>query len=204
MLAAGRLAPEKNIPLVMKAFTQVKKAVPDAHLAVVGDGHIFRQLQDLAKRLNITDSMTMTGMVSREELMQWYRAADVTVLYSVVEAQGLVLLEAMAQGTPNVGLNACGIKDVIVHEKTGFLAEDFRDFVNRLIQILSDEDLRNELGKNARQECELHRMQHVAETWTKWYEFMIDLKDMIVAKTDRPKREEIIRTLVPLTPGVKY
>ncbi|HMF33832.1 MAG TPA: glycosyltransferase [Candidatus Lokiarchaeia archaeon] len=204
ILCAGRLAPEKNIPLVMKAFTQVRKRVPDAHLAIVGDGHIFRSLQDEAKRLNIADSITMTGLVSREELMQWYRTADVSVLYSKVEAQGLVLLEAMAQGTPNVGLNACGIKDVIVHEHTGFLAEDFRDFVERLVQILTDDDLRKEMGKNARVECEMHRMEFVAKTWTRWYEWMIDLQPMIVAKTDRYKREEIIRSLVPLTPGVKY
>ena len=204
ILAAGRLAPEKNLPFVMRAFKGVRKKVPNAHLAIVGSGHIFKALQNEVKRLGLSECTTMTGMVSREDLKKWYAAADLTVLYSWVEAQGLVLLEAMAQGTPSVGYNGCGIKDVIVDGKTGFLVNNGHEFIEKMIQLLQDDALRKEFGKNAKQEAELHRMSFVAKTWTLWYEFMMDLTPMITAKTDRWRRERIIRTLVPLTPGVKY
>ncbi len=204
VLAAGRLAPEKNLPFVMRAFKWVKKKVPNAHLAIVGGGHIFKALQAEVKRLGIEDCTTMTDMVPRDDLMKWYATSDVSVLYSWVEAQGLVLLEAMTQSTPSVGYNGCGIKDVIIDGKTGFLVNNGREFVERMVQILQDEKLRNTMGKNARQEAEMHRMSFVAKTWTAWYEFMVDLAPMLVAKTDRWKREQVIRSLVPLTPGVGY
>ncbi len=204
VLAAGRLAPEKNLPFIMRAFKLVKKRVPNAHLAIVGAGHILKELKAEVKRLGLEECTTMTGMVPRDELMKWYSTSEVSVLFSWVEALGLVLLEAMTQGTPSVGYNGCGIKDVIVDGKTGFLVNNGLEFVQRIVQILQDEALRKELGKNARQEVEMHRMSFVAKTWTTWYEFMMDLTPMIVAKTDRTRREKIIRSLVPLTPGVKY
>jgi len=204
VLAAGRLAPEKNLPFVMRVFKLVKRQVPNAHLAIVGAGNIMKELANEIKRLGLEDCTTLTGMVSRDDLMKWYNTADVTVLYSWVEALGLVLLEAMAQGTPSVGYNGCGIKDVIVDGKTGFLVNNGHEMVARLVQILQDDALRKEMGKNAIKAAEMHNMSFVVETWTKWYEFMMDITPMIVAKTDRWRREEIIRSFVPLTPGVKY
>ncbi len=204
VLAAGRLAPEKNLPFVMRAFKLVKRQVPNAHLAIVGAGHILKELKVEIKRLGLEDCTTITGMVSREDMMKWYSAGDVTVLYSWVEALGLVLLEAMAQGTPNIGYNGTGIKDVIKDGKTGFLVNNGHEFVQRIVQVLQDDALRKELGKNARQEAEMHRLSFVAKTWTAWYEFMMDITPMIVAKTDRWRREKVIRSFVPFTPGVQY
>ncbi|GAH71120.1 unnamed protein product [marine sediment metagenome] len=63
-------------------------------------------------------------------------------MWSWIEAEGLVLLEAMAQGTPSVGANACGISNIIRHGETGYLANNLDQFKDYVIKLLKDDNKR--------------------------------------------------------------
>ncbi len=100
-----------------------------------------------------------TGMLLGEELSQAYASGDVFVMPSESETLGLVVLEAMSSGVPVVGARAGGIPDIIPGDdegKTGFLFDpgDIEDCLSKLEPLLRSQELRESIGKAARQEME--------------------------------------------------
>ena len=100
-----------------------------------------------------------TGMLQGEELSQAYASGDVFVMPSESETLGLVVLEAMSSGLPVVAARAGGIPDIIPEEqegKIGFLFSpgDLDDCLNKLRPLLHDNELREAIGKAAREEME--------------------------------------------------
>ncbi|GAH56339.1 unnamed protein product, partial [marine sediment metagenome] len=126
-------------------------------------------------------------------------------LYSWVEAEGLVLLEAMAQGTPSVGANGCGIQDVIRHKKTGFLVNNLSEFEKRVIQLFKDDDLRAEFSKNCKKYVKLHRIDEVAKRWIKIYKFTInELYPLRYYKRPIEERFQKVFEFAQKTPGISF
>jgi sulfoquinovosyltransferase len=100
-----------------------------------------------------------TGMLGGEELSQAYASGDVFVMPSESETLGLVVLEAMSSGIPVVAARAGGIPDIIPPEqdgKTGFLFNpgDLDDCLSKLEPLLDNQELRETIGKAARQDTE--------------------------------------------------
>lgn len=176
ILYAGRQGYEKNIESIIRAAKNVRKAGVDAHLLLAGGGPHIPVLKKYAEKQGLGDHLTQTGLIHHDLLRAIYKAADVSTIYNDIEAQGLVLLEAMAQGTPCVGKNATGIADVIVDGKTGYLVNDEQEFCQRLVKILQDDDLREKMGKQALAVVtKFHKMDSVVEVWTRTYNFLIDV-----------------------------
>ncbi|MHA1370530.1 MAG: glycosyltransferase [Promethearchaeota archaeon] len=175
ILYAGRQGYEKNIEAIIRALRGVRDRGIDTHLILAGGGPHIPVLWKYARSLGLLDHLTQTGWVKHKILRSIYDAADVSTLFSFIEAQGLVLLEAMAQGTPCVGANATGISDVIIDGVTGYLANNEDEFIDRIYKLLSNDELRREMGKKAREHViEYHKMSNVIKVWEKIYRFMID------------------------------
>jgi phosphatidylinositol alpha-mannosyltransferase len=104
----------KGLLVLMRAFQIVKGVVPNARLCVVGSvsPQKRRQMLDLLSA-EIRDSIEFFGIAQTEQLPALYQKAAVTVLPSIWEALGTVLLESLASGTPVVGTRHAGIPDVI-------------------------------------------------------------------------------------------
>jgi 1,2-diacylglycerol 3-alpha-glucosyltransferase len=204
LLYASRLAPEKNQDKIVEAFKVIHERVPESHLILVGQGPMDPILRHQIKELQIEDAVTMTGFVTNEEIIDYYAAADITTLWSVVEAQGLVLLEAMAQGTPSVALNAMGIKDVVVDNKTGFLVNNLTEFVERTVQLLQNDRLHDIFSQNCLKYVEMHRMENIAKTWVKIYELLIDNYPMICARTPIEEQIKVYQDFVRDNEYVQY
>ncbi|MHA1820585.1 MAG: glycosyltransferase [Promethearchaeota archaeon] len=170
LLYASRMSPEKNILKVIVYFKRILKKYKDSCLALVGKGPEVPKAKELVKRLGIEDNVIITGYVPFEELLSWYKRADISCLWSFVEAQGLVLLEAMAQGTPNIGPVADGIKDVIINNKTGYLVNSPNEFIEKVVYLFENEDIRRKFGENAKKEVQKHNIDNIAATWIKIYQ----------------------------------
>lgn len=95
--AIGRLAPEKNFALLLKAMAQLDADVP-VRLMIAGDGPEFSPLALLANALGLESRVTLLGHV--EDCSTLYAAMDVLALPSLSEGMPLVVLEAMAAGKP--------------------------------------------------------------------------------------------------------
>jgi len=113
VLHVGRLAREKNLELVLRAWPAVRRALPSAHLFVVGGGPARDFYEGLARKHGLTGSVTFAGFVPDEDLPACYSAARCLVLASKFETQGLVLFEAMACGVPCAGIRFRAVAEAI-------------------------------------------------------------------------------------------
>lgn len=206
MLYASRFSPEKHIVSVIRAFIKVHKEVPDSHLLLVGsDGPSKDPAIKFVKRYKMQDYVTIAGRVPYDDLLKLYNTADLTCLWSFIEAEGLVILEAMAQGTPTIGANACGIQDVIQHGKTGYLANDLDEFTDHVVELLKDDDLRAEMSKNCRMLSSNYRHSKIARTWVKIYKFSInELYPLRYYGKDRKERVNLVKEFVQKVPGLSF
>lgn len=151
ILYVGRLHPEKNVPTLLRAMPAVLKEKPNAHLLVVGGGHMQEQLEDMAKELGIAKSVSFFGKIPDTDLLRAYRACQVFVLPSVAELEGMVVLEAMSCGLPIVVANAPQSASRFFVQENGFLFEPFDDttLAGHLI-ALSDPLLQKQMGEKSR------------------------------------------------------
>lgn len=113
-LHLGRLAHEKNVGFVISAFARVRSRLPRARLLIAGEGPATGDLQALVARLGLGDAVTFIGyLTDRHSVAACYAAADAFLFASQTETQGLVLLEAMAAGSPVVSVAALGAVEVL-------------------------------------------------------------------------------------------
>ena len=116
----GRLHPQKNLPLLLEAWTEVARRSP-ANLILVGPGNDRQKLEELAGTLGIAGRVQFTGGV--DDPSDYLRAADVFVLPSVAEGMSNSLLEAMATALPCVASRIAGNTDLIDDGENGRLVE---------------------------------------------------------------------------------
>lgn len=124
ILFVGRLSPEKNIQMILRAFVILREEVPDLHLVFVGEGSELSNLKKSAADHSIEDDVTFTGSVNATEAVNCYCAAELFMFSSTTETQGLVLAEAMAGGVPVVAVKATGTNDIVEHGINGFLTDN--------------------------------------------------------------------------------
>ncbi|MCX7893532.1 MAG: glycosyltransferase [Burkholderiales bacterium] len=149
----GRVAFEKNIDFLLRMLLQVRREIPDVLLVVTGEGPAESRLKRLATALELDANVRFLGYLDRgSALLDCYRAADAFVFASRTETQGLVLLEAMALGTPVVALAVMGTADILREGRGALIApDDEREFAARVVAVLADPELAAALSASARE-----------------------------------------------------
>lgn len=139
----GRVRKYKAIDVVIEAFALIRQKLPDARLVIIGDGPELPALESLAGRMGLGDAVEFTGRLETEKMVELLNRSHLFMNASPKEGWGLTVLEANACGVPVVGSNRPGLKDSILHEKTGFLVEygDARAFAARGLELLTDHTL---------------------------------------------------------------
>ncbi len=152
LVHVGRVAFEKNIGFLLRMLVRVRETVPGVLLVIAGEGPARRQLQREAASLGLAEHVLFVGYLTRDaSLSDCYRAADAFVFASNTETQGLVLIEAMAQGVPVVSTAVRGTKDILDAGRGALVAdEQVEDFAAKVVAVLGDASLRTELGGQAR------------------------------------------------------
>ena len=114
LVYVGRVAHEKNIDFLLRMFVKVRQRRPDALFVIAGEGPAREGLTRLARELGVAQSVRFIGYLDRRTgLPNCYAAGDAFVFASRTETQGLVLLEAMAQGTPVVSTAELGTRSIL-------------------------------------------------------------------------------------------
>ncbi len=160
LLFVGRVAFEKNISFLLEMTKLLIEKHPDALLVVAGQGPAEKSLHKLAADLGLDNNIKFIGYLDRNtELNACYQAADIFVFSSKSETQGLVLLEAMAQGTPVVAIAELGTASILIEGQGALIAPDnVAGFAEKVHNLLSCPQDCYELGKVA--------LQYVSENWT--------------------------------------
>lgn len=151
LLVLGRLVPHKRVEIALRVVASLAKELPTLTLTVAGSGWWEDQLRTTAHELGIADRVRFAGHVSEEEKRELLARAWVALTPSLKEGWGLTIVEAAAQGTPTVAFgHAGGVAEALVDGKTGLLADDEAHYCELVRKLLTDAELREEMGEAAR------------------------------------------------------
>jgi phosphatidylinositol alpha-mannosyltransferase len=178
ILYLGRLDQRKGVLVAINGFRKIKDKFPTAKLLIVGKGPLEKTAKDLAKKLKLENDCHFFGYVKQKDLAGFYTSADVYIAPALGgEAQGIVLLEAMACGRPVIASDIDGYKEVIEDGKTGLFfkhgnADDLADTVQ---SVLTNAELRKSLMLNARPAAEKYSWDNIAKQTEDYYKEIIDI-----------------------------
>jgi len=169
----GRLAPEKNLPFLTRAVASFLEKEKEAIFLVVGSGPSEAELLNHFKGLKLEDRLFLVGELKGKKLIEAFQAIDVFVFSSHSETQGMVLNEAMAAGTPVVGLDAPGVRDIVKDKINGRLVpgENEQEFSEALSWILRQSPaVRRKLIAGAKKTAKRFSMRQCADKVLRLYE----------------------------------
>jgi len=173
VLSLSRLIPVKGVHVLIEAFADACRQVPQMKLLVAGAGDVqyITTLQDQIARLRIQNAICFLG--NEPVIEKPLKAADIFVApYLWPEAFGLSILEAMVAGLPLVGSNSGGIEELLAQGTRGLLfeRENTSDLTRCLLDYARDPELRSRMGKLASQGVSDYSSKNMYEGIQKVYE----------------------------------
>jgi glycosyltransferase involved in cell wall biosynthesis len=166
IVSVGRLARQKNFPILLKAFAIVRQQL-DLKLIIFGEGPERSRLESLVAELGLNKDVSLPGFSANP----WSGMARgrVFVLPSEEEAFGLVLVEAMACGVPVVATDAIGggPRSILENGRYGLLVPSGNSeaLADAILKVMNSVDLHDRLVAAGRQRCEAFRPEWVAQQW---------------------------------------
>jgi len=157
-LSVGRFAETKAPHLTILAFNEVLKQVPEARLIMVGKdggGELFEACHILVKALGIENKILFKGILSPEQVFEEMKNAYAFIQHSLTtpihgdkEGTPVAVMEAMVCGLPVIATRHAGIAEIVEHEKTGLLVDeyDYRKMAEEMIRIAADKKFAQQLG----------------------------------------------------------
>lgn len=152
ILFVGRLVIEKGVQFLLAAFARLLNFYPEADLIVAGSGPYSRDLQEMAAGLGLGEKVKFTGFVTETERNALLAQSAVAVFPSLYEPFGIVALEAMSAGVPVIVSRTGGLAEIVEDGITGltFTPGDAEDLLSRLLLVLNNPSLADNLSRNAR------------------------------------------------------
>ncbi|ABR73486.1 RfaG protein [Actinobacillus succinogenes] len=141
LCAVAFLHAKKGFDVLIKAFATVVKTYPQLKLVIGGDGPERAKLESLIKTLDLDNNVTLLGALSRKEVCQLMRESLCFVLSSYIETFGVVVIEALSQGTPVVS-TLCGGPESILTEGDGLFVKpgDEKEMAKGILEFLANQD----------------------------------------------------------------
>ena len=168
--AVGRLSAEKGFHHLIDAFNSIASDFRDCKLLILGEGGERDRLETKVRSLGLQERVLLPGYV--HNAAYYMKFFDIFVLSSVTEGLPITLLEAMQQSIPVVCTRAGGVVNVLRHGHNGLLVErsDPAALAEAICRILRDENLRQELGREAAREVrEKYSSQRMASEYGELY-----------------------------------
>lgn len=151
LLYVGRLAKEKGLPVLIRAFSELLRCRPCCCLWLVGRGPDEDNLRKLARDLGVYERVRFVGLVPHDQVPLYLAAADLFLFPSTTETQGLVVVEAMAAGTPVVAACGHGTSDLLSDGGGVLTAPEPGPMAAAAVELLDDSGRREELAEEARE-----------------------------------------------------
>ncbi|MCF8377994.1 MAG: glycosyltransferase [Bacteroidales bacterium] len=151
---AGRLVKQKGQKYLIDLALNLKKRKIDFKILIAGEGKMENELRSLISKNGLVRNFEFSGFV--EDMKGFMQSIDIFVLTSIWEGFGYVLVEAMACNKPVVAFEISSNPEIIEDTKTGYLvpAFDMEAMTDKVVQLIKDKKLREELGKRGRERVE--------------------------------------------------
>jgi glycosyltransferase involved in cell wall biosynthesis len=173
LIYAGRLAPEKNLPFLLRSFAGVAQTLPNVHLLLIGSGiqQFEEETRNLVGELELNQRVRFTGRIAYDELPAYLAMGDIFVTASITEVHPLSVIEAMGAGLPVMGVQSVGVGDTVQDEITGLLAtHDLPAFTAKLTRLCLDPNLRAQMGESAREASSAYAIERTTSLMLEHYE----------------------------------
>ncbi len=169
ILHVGRFDTPKNHAGLVRAFCRLHREMPQVRLHLVGDGELRPRIEGLVQALGVAEAVTFHGM--QADVYPYLHQADVFVLPSLYEGIPMTIIEAMGTGLPICAARVGGIPDLIRDEATGLLCGSTDESLTEvLMRLVGDAQLRERLGKQAREESVCFSAQAMAQAYCGVYQ----------------------------------
>jgi glycosyltransferase involved in cell wall biosynthesis len=171
IVCVGRLDRSKGQDVLIHAFGRLRNKHPNATIVFIGSGPLMEENRLLAQRLGVSDQCSFLGAIPHVDVLRQLSTAAISVVPSRSEAFGYVNIESMAVATPLVASNIGGISEIVRDGIDGFLVppDDSDTLADRLSLLLTDRQLRDRLGQNARQRfLERYERDLVLDDQVRW------------------------------------
>lgn len=165
VLAVGRLDRDKGFDLLLEAWLQVIKIMPEWTLKIVGEGDQRANLTQFIRANRITESVDLVG--TTDDVSQYYQQAEIFCLSSRIEGFGMVLTEALAFGLPIVSFD-CGPGPAEVLKDTGSILvpkNDTNQLALALINLMKDDERRKVIGLKGKAKAEIYQPDNIINEW---------------------------------------
>lgn len=184
-LYLSRIAKEKNLDFLFKAFKKIKQEYSNVHLLMVGGGPEEEWAKSRVQDLGLGTWVTFTGMLPKAEANKMFGFGYVFTFPSFTETQGIVVGEAMASGTPPVAVGKMGPTDLIHDGKDGFLTKlSISDFTNKVVKLLKDQKLHDMFVMEG-----LSRVEEFSNETS--VRRLISLYEKVIGRSDSKAREAL-------------
>ena len=166
ILFVGRISYEKGLQYLLPALSRLDTTY---RLEIVGEGKFRSDIENLSRKLGLSNRVVIRGWVPQSELPVIYRSADIFVLPSTSEGMPNVVLEAMSSGIPVVATRVPGSEELVRDGINGFLVEkeDIDDLFYALNRLIRRPQLRREMGQAGREIALKYQWDNVASSYLK-------------------------------------
>ena len=153
---SGRIAQEKNLEFLIKAFAQANQKNPESYLILIGGGPEKEKYHQQIKELNLESKVIITGFLPYQDIPKCLASADCFVSASKSEVHPMTVIEAEAAGLPSVVFDVFGTGEIIENGKNGLKTkkDNLFEFARAIIKIIKNKDLRQKLGATAAIDCQ--------------------------------------------------
>ncbi len=168
IVSVGRLHPVKDFSTLIDVFNEVQKDIPEATLTIVGGGDEYDALTKKIADLGLSEKAKVTGMVSKEKVLEYMLSSDLYVMTSLTECFPMVLLEASSVGLPLVSFDVpVGPKAIIENGRNGYLIEDKKvgEMADKIVDLLKNREELTILGKNSKEMAARYLPENVMPLW---------------------------------------
>lgn len=166
VIAVGRLDFQKKFDRLIDIWALVNKECPDWKLDIFGQGPDKDNLLKQISLLELDNSVSIKEPT--RNIIKEYATSSILAMTSTYEGWGLVLTEAMSVGVPCVAYACkCGPRDIIEDGKNGYIVEegDKETFAQRLVELMKNDEMRVNLGRNAKESSKKYNVDNVMEQW---------------------------------------
>ena len=170
VLFVGRLARQKQAPELVEIWSLVEKDHPQWELAIVGDG-AERPLVE--ERIRKHDLQRVRLIGKTPDVSEYYRDSRIFVLTSAFEGFGLVLIEGLCFGLPEVSFDCpCGPDEIIEDGKNGFIIKDFDKtlFAQKLAELMENERMQEEFSRRSKELSRKYLPENILPQWEALFE----------------------------------
>ncbi|MCP4180034.1 MAG: glycosyltransferase family 4 protein [bacterium] len=148
----ARLFPLKGYDFLIKIVEKLVKEVPNLRVVIVGNGILKNELEKEIADLGISENFIFVGLVRPEEVSKYLKIMDILLHLSLREGLPRAVVQALASGKPTIGFDLDGTPEVIINDKTGYIADvgDIEKIYDYTLKLIKNTELAEEFGRNGR------------------------------------------------------